>query len=336
MAEPGRTCPLSYRTRPEDLDTSASFQAQTLYVVGGLYGNAEALSGILALADKEIAAGLPKPDIVFNGDFNWFNVEPSLFREVNAAVLAHRAALGNVELELVDPTEGAGCGCAYPTWVDQPQVDRSNEIMERLRAAAQPCQDLFPRLAALPGQMRVDVGDVRVGILHGDPESTAGWGLALEVMPDPGTSDARLADWFRRSGVDVFACTHTCTAYAQDFPIGSGRLIMNNGAAGMPNFRGDPRGHITRISRVAPPFEIAYGLVLKGVHCAAVPVTWDSGAWLRCFDNLWPAGSPAAMSYRRRLVSGPQHSINHACRLSAAEATTQNYGRGKPPGLLQW
>ncbi|MCC5858378.1 MAG: metallophosphoesterase [Ectothiorhodospiraceae bacterium] len=334
MPEPGRTCPLSYRTRPEDLDAAASFRTQTLYVVGGLYGNVDALSGVLALVDEEKAAGLPEPDIVFNGDFNWFNVEPSLFREVNATVLAHRAILGNVELELVDPAEGAGCGCAYPPWVDQPQVDRSNQIMERLRAAAQPCEGLFPRLAALPRQMRVDVGDVRVGILHGDPESTAGWGLALEVMPDPGTINARIADWFRRAEVDVFACTHTCTAYMQDFPFGDGRLIMNNGAAGMPNFRGDPRGHITRISRVAAPFGIAYGRVLKGVHCAAVPVAWKPAAWLRRFDTLWPAGSPAAMSYRRRLVSGPEHSIRQACRLAAAEATTQNYGRDRPPGLL--
>lgn len=234
MAEPGRSCPLSYQTRPEALNAPAQVRAETLYVVGGLYGNVQALRRILGMVAEEVDAGLPRPELVFNGDFNWFNAEPSLFREINSAVLAHRATLGNVELELVDPTDGAGCGCGYPPWVDQVTVDRSNRIMERLQPVARSCQALLSCLGRLPMHLRANVGGLGVAIIHGDPESVAGWGLALESMPPAGVGCDRITEWFRRANVDVFACTHTCTAYVQDFLIDGRRLVLNNGAVGMP------------------------------------------------------------------------------------------------------
>ncbi|MFB6097780.1 MAG: hypothetical protein ABEK84_01425, partial [Salinibacter sp.] len=133
MSPPGRTCPRPYRTRPEALDRPADVSAATIYVVGGLYGNEVALAGVQALADREVEAGRPRPVLVFNGDFNWFNATPETFRSINDAVLKHVALQGNVEAELADPTPGAGCGCAYPDWVDDGMVERSNRIMERLQ-----------------------------------------------------------------------------------------------------------------------------------------------------------------------------------------------------------
>jgi len=35
-----------------------------------------------------------------------------------------------------------------------------------------------------------------------------------------------------------------------------------------------------------------------------MPVSYDLDAWLPQFDQLWPAGSPAAVSYRNRIISG--------------------------------
>jgi hypothetical protein len=126
---PGRSCPVAYRYSPADFRRPAEIEAEALYVIGGLYGNPFALDAILDLASQET----PRPTLVFNGDFNWFDVDPDGFGRLNARVLAHAALRGNVETELATDDERAGCGCAYPEWVADAEVARSNEIAARLR-----------------------------------------------------------------------------------------------------------------------------------------------------------------------------------------------------------
>ena len=313
---PGRTCPLSYRTNARGLLTAPLVQAETLYVVGGLYGNHLSLASILALADAEVRAGLAVPTLVFNGDFNWFNAELRHFRSINETVLEHVAMQGNVELEIAQPSPGAGCGCAYPDWVDGGVVERSNRIMERLQGVAASAPDIRERLRRLPCQLRARVGDLRLGILHGDPDSVAGWGLALEAMPPAGECNDTIGTWFTDAEVDAFACTHTCVAYMQDFRIHDRHcLVVNNGSAGMANFRGDRRGLITRVSVSPPLVQPMYGTTLCGVHCDAVPVDWDMTAWDGWFGTRWPSGSPAARSYGKRIKEGPGHQSDRAMRV---------------------
>ena len=45
---PGRSCPLHYRYRPADFAAAPALACDTLYVVGGLYGNTDALAQVLA------------------------------------------------------------------------------------------------------------------------------------------------------------------------------------------------------------------------------------------------------------------------------------------------
>jgi hypothetical protein len=80
--------------------------------------------------------------LAFNGDFNWFNVNPVLFQRLNERLLCWPATRGNVETELEATGSAAGCGCAYPTWVDDGVVERSNAIMHRLRQTAARFPDL--------------------------------------------------------------------------------------------------------------------------------------------------------------------------------------------------
>jgi hypothetical protein len=125
---PGRSCPLHYRYAPEVFQAEAPPRLQSLdvlYVVGGLYGNELALERVLELFDRERG----RKRLVFNGDFHWFDVDPEVFARVQAAVLAHDALRGNVETELTsdDGDEDAGCGCAYPDWVGDGVVERSNQ-----------------------------------------------------------------------------------------------------------------------------------------------------------------------------------------------------------------
>ena len=307
-ARPGRSCPRHYRYSPRVFSREPSLEAKVLYVVGGLYGNPFALDAVFALASRENAA------LAFNGDFNWFNAEPAQFLEINRAVLRHTALRGNVETEIAGEDDDAGCGCAYPEWVGDAEVARSNAILERLRGTARAFPDVRARLRGLPMHLVAQVGGLRVGIAHGDAESLAGWQFSQEALREhPGRAQATLAG----AGIDVFACTHTCLPVMQDFPAPRGKvLVANNGAAGMPNFRDSRYGLVTRIAG-APSADALYGARLGDMVVEAIPVHYDHEAWIACFDRMWPPGSPASLSYRKRIASGPAYDVEQALRIGA-------------------
>jgi hypothetical protein len=304
---------MSYRYPPEIFDRLPQLAVRTTYVVGGLYGNREALGTVLAMAQRERGDVL----LIFNGDFNWLNVCAEDFAEMNETVLRHVATRGNVETELATEESDAGCGCAYPDYIDDAVITRSNAIMARLRATAEAFPELRQQLGSLPMTLSINVAGERVAILHGDPESLAGWSFAIEAMPPEGkTSVERIHDYFRRAGARVFACTHTGLPHAQRFVVdGQAHLVINNGSAGMPNFAGTRFGVITRISadeRI--PEASLYGCQLDGLRIDALPVRYDHRAWLQHFLRDWPQGSPAHLSSYFRLINGPEFSSGQAAR----------------------
>ncbi|MBL8380839.1 MAG: hypothetical protein JNM79_23415 [Burkholderiales bacterium] len=306
-AKPGRTCPLAYRYGAAALDRVPDLLADSLYVVGGMYGNPFALDALDRLLARE-----PGAQAVFNGDFNWFDIDDTGFTRVNRAVLRHHALRGNVETELLADDAAAGCGCGYPDHVGDADVARSNAIMSVLAATARRQRELSESLAALPMHLVAQVGDVRVGIVHGDADSLAGWSFGEESI-----DAATVRAMFDAARVRVFASSHTCLPVAQVFDAAAGRsVLINNGAAGMPNFAGTDFGVITRIAvSPAPPWAGAlYGTRVDGIFIDALPLHYDSAAWLKHFDHLWPAGSPAALSYRRRIVAGPGYAFARAPR----------------------
>lgn len=299
----GRSCPLAYRYSPEALcQEPQTVSEDVLYIIGGLYGNPWALDEIEQMALAEERRG-HRVKLVFNGDFNWFNASDSLFRSINNRVLDHLVSLGNVDHELALPSAGAGCGCAYPDFVDHGVVERSNRIMERLQAVACEHPDIQRRLSLLPRYRCLIFGGLKVLVVHGDPESLAGWGLAHEAFASG--SGERLSDWFRATGADVIASTHTCLPVLWTGRVDErARLVVNNGSAGMGNLRADSRGLITRIAITSPVTEPVAGAEQGGLHVSLMPVDYRLEQWLPEFDRLWPAGSPAAVSYRNRLVHG--------------------------------
>lgn len=323
MAEPGRHCPLNYRNSATGLAAPLPLVAETAYVIGGLYGNEFALEAILALTARETT----RPLLVFNGDFNWFDADPAVFRRINQRVLEHHALLGNVEMELIDPQPGAGCGCAYPDFVDDATVARSNQIMARLQAVAAGQPDILARLARLPRQLRLEIAGVAVGVVHGDPDSLAGWGLGIESMPEPGVTPPHIADWFRQAAVRVLACSHTCLAHARTFAVdGETHVVINNGAAGMPNFRGDQRVVISRFGRTPASMEPLYGTRIGPLYCEAVAVDWAWRDWLHEFERTWPPDSPARLSYGERIRHGPDHTPERADQLHPSVSCEQTIG----------
>jgi hypothetical protein len=303
---PGRACPLEYRYGAAALAAPATLFADTLWVAGGLYGNPFALRRLC-----ELFAGEPgEAALVFNGDFHWFDVDEPTFAEIERGVARHAATRGNVETEIASPHPGAGCGCAYPQWVSDAEVERSNGIVERLRATAARFAQAQARLAALPMFRIAEVGGVRVAVVHGDADSLAGWGFSQEALArTAGREAARAA--FGSANVGVFASSHTCLPVLQLFD--GERAVINNGAAGMPNFAGTRFGLATRIS-VRASGTALYGARVGGLHLEAVPIEYEHRAWVEAFAAQWPAGSDADLSYRRRIEDGPRYEISAALR----------------------
>jgi hypothetical protein len=293
----GRTCPLRYRYGPHAIAAAPRRVADTLYVVGGLYGNLPALDVIEQMAAQEAGP----VTLCFNGDFNWFNIDDEGFRAINERVLQHDAIAGNVEAELAGDGDEAGCGCAYPEQVDAGVVERSNRIHARLKATARRHADLAARLDRLPMVARYDVGNCRVGVVHGDAESLAGWRFGVDEVNRPSHAQW-LRDVFNAARVDVFASSHTCEPVLKSLAgEGRGAALINNGAAGMPNMGGRLPGLITRIALMPSTHPTAYGTRIAGAFVDALPVAYDQRRWKRMFLSNWPQHSDGYVSYFSRI-----------------------------------
>jgi len=303
----GRVCPIDYTYSPTVFARAPDLAAETLYVVGGLYGNLAALEAIEMLAAKESA----QPTIVFNGDYHWFDAVPDWFAAVEHGVGPHLALRGNVESEVARVSDiGAGCGCAYPESVSGDVVTRSNEILTELQAAAPIAAR--ERLGRLPMHLVARVGSLRIGLVHGDAAALAGWRFAQDELDSP-KRRAWLADIHAAAKVDVFASTHTCLAALRDFALPGGRMtVINNGAAGMPNFHGTQFGIVTRIATSLSPHRPLYGVERNGVHIDALAAGYDQREFVDRFLARWPQGSPAHASYYRRIVDGPNYTLAQA------------------------
>lgn len=311
---PGRSCPLRYRYGATAIAHAPLVETDTLFVVGGLYGNVEALDLIERMAATE--AGRVR--VCFNGDFNWFNVDDDSFQSVMSRVLRHDAVLGNVEAELGIEGDEAGCGCAYPESVSAEIVERSNRIHARLKATAARHAALTARLTALPMFARYRVGDCRIGVVHGDADALAGWRFSRADLENP-MSNAWLMQVFEEAAVDVFASSHTCEPVLMHVhksieprhtdhdpePLG---IVINNGAAGMPNDSSELSGRITRISlnpfqcQAVPQAKIIERTSFEGIEIAAISVPYDHKKWRARFLANWPEGSDAYLSYYARIT----------------------------------
>lgn len=313
----GRDCPLDYRLARDAFSGEPLFDCDALYVVGGLYGNRQALAAL----QRRVAAE-PKARVVFNGDAHWFDRDPAIFQQIEQGISAHLALRGNVETELGRADDsGAGCGCAYPMEVDEAVVERSNAIQLQLHKTVQALPGMAARLASRPSTALVSVAGRRVAISHGDEQSLAGWSCSREALGEA-SRQQQLASWFAANNLQVLATSHTCSAVALNLEQGA---LINNGAAGLPNFAGGRYGLLSRIASTPHPAAL-YRCQRDGLFIEALPLNYDHDAFLADFDRQWPAPSPAALSYRARVLGQlsdhPEHALLAGFSLCAPEALT--------------
>ena len=316
-------CDLSYRYTPETIGATPTELAtsSTIYVIGGLYGNRYNLEGILNLAEQE----QEHPQLIFNGDFNFFNYEEEDFISINNTVRLFTATKGNIE-DVISKSRPDlfDCGCDYPSSVSSEYIDRSNEIAGRLHSTAHLNDDsesILQFLRELPMFRRIEMSSGHVvGILHGDAHSLSGWNFSHENLANdsssspPSSSSLSAIQWLNEARCDVFACTHTCLPIMVNF--GGKKAIVNNGSAGIPNFGGKSSGVITRISINIDtvPLSSLYSTIISDcIRIDAIAIDYNHEEFLfKKFLVDWPEGSPGYINYYDRLRNGTNLRIQDA------------------------
>jgi len=114
------------------------------------------------------------------------------------------------------------------------------------------------------------------------------------------------------------------------------KVVINNGAAGMPNFTNTNYGIITRIATTATATtattdadaDAVYGVTVSGVRCEAVPVRFDVLQWRKRFLSCWPTASAANDSYWHRIAHGVDgYTIDNAARTTTTTTSADAVGR---------
>ena len=71
-------------------------------------------------------------------------------------------------------------------------------------------------------------------------------------------------------------------------------------------------GLLSRIATTPSPHTALYGLARDGVRIDAIPIDYDTRAFLERFLARWPQHSPAHTSYFRRILEGPDYAVTAA------------------------
>lgn len=292
----GRVGADDYAISPEEWDKPPIAVCDVLYSVGGVYGNIEAIKTVRDMAAREQG----EVCVVYNGDYHWLDGTADNFLEVERLLEGCIPLNGNVECELARAQDcGVGCGCSYPTTMSDAFVGRSNAIFGRMKESVA----ALPEVRALGERAAwgvVEVGGVRVGVTHGDERSVSGWGCSVDNLHDP-ERQKELDRFFAERDIDILSTTHTCAAAAIALPHG---VVINNGSAGLPEYKGKLFGLVNRVSKSPHP-DAVYRSRFKDVFIEAVPVRYDQEAFVSWFDSVWAEDSPAAQSYRPRAIAGP-------------------------------
>lgn len=295
--EKGRNCSLEYILRKDWTKKIKKLKAEVVYIVGGLYGNSYALEIINKMTHDENAK------VVFNGDMHWFDVEKEDFLKIEELSKDSIKLLGNVEFELLNDTSSLGCGCNYPEDVSDGVVERSNIIHNMMKENIKG-DDILNNIKERSKTLVLDFFGKKIAITHGDEKSMSGWGCSNENLKLV-SRKKELDNWFKENDIDILATTHTCLPVMYD---NRRNIVINNGAAGMANIKGETFGLFTRIAKNSHKKAI-YSEYRDGLYVELVKVDFNIEKFKLWFEKVWPDDSPASISYKNRIINGTSLTI---------------------------
>jgi putative phosphoesterase len=219
---------------------------QQITIFGDIHGNIAALEAVLADID---ARGLD--NLYCLGDLVGYGTFPN---EVIAAIRARAipTIMGNYDQGVGHDSDD--CGCAYKTPEAQALGERSIAWSNAHTTAANKAY-----LRTLPASIPLQVGDLRVLLVHGSPRKINEYLYADR----PDASFERLLD---QAQADVLVCGHTHLPYHKTLP--SGRHIINAGSVGKPK-DGDPRACYVVLSADGSALNAAFVRVPYDVEAMA-------------------------------------------------------------------
>lgn len=249
--------------------------ARRVALLGGAYGNTEAVAAVLADARARGAEA-----VWCLGDLGGFGPDP----EGVVALLRERGVgcvQGNYDVAVARGHADCGCGYADPR-------DNHFAAIAYRHTVARTSAESRRWLGALPPAARLTLGSRRVLLCHGSPRQVN------EFLWESTTPAALLARFCDRYEADVLAFTHTGLRWHRD--LAGDRHAVNVGAAGRPENDGSPAVGYTLLTddadlrvdfvRVAYDHEaVARAMERHGLPPEFVE-TIRTGWWTCCLESL--------------------------------------------------
>ena len=241
--------------------------------------------------------------LIFNGDFHWLNKKKEEFIAVQEFINKHIAIKGNIEDSLSNPKNFNNCNCDYPDYFPPEETIYSNEIFSQLKKTYLLCDEYKNDLNKLDTHFYISIKNgPNVFVTHGDLLSLNGWSFSSQSIREVKKED--FLNFFNLVNADVIVSSHTC------LPVfcnaihrnGEEKLLLNNGAAGMPNFRNKEFGIIIRISSTEFPDEkVLYRKRIKNYFFEAIKLEYANENFVKDFLSNWPFKSPGYKAYFDRI-----------------------------------
>jgi diadenosine tetraphosphatase ApaH/serine/threonine PP2A family protein phosphatase len=216
-------------------------------VFGDIHGNVTALEAVFDdMADLRLTS-----DRYCLGDLVGYGTHPN---EVVGFVRSRSipTIMGNYDRGVGENSDD--CGCAYETEIEQQRGDRSiawtNETIT---------EDNREYLRTLDAQITLELGELRVLIVHGSPRRINEY--LYEDRPD--SSFERLLD---SADADVLVCGHTHLPYHKELP--GGRHVVNAGSVGKPK-DDDPRSCYAFLTAEAGDLDVEFRRVQYDIETEA-------------------------------------------------------------------
>jgi len=215
-------------------------------IFGDIHANLPALDAVLSDMDaRALANRYCLGDLVGYGTFP---------NEVIAAIRERRipTLMGNYDQGVGNDSDD--CGCAYKDPVSEALGKRSIAWSNAHTSAEHKAY-----LRQLPAQIPLQLGDLRVMLVHGSPRRVNEY----LFVDRPDSSLERLLDMVE---ADMMVCGHTHLPYHRVLP--SGRHVVNAGSVGKPK-DGDPRACYVVLEAADRDLHIAFMRVAYDVETAA-------------------------------------------------------------------